>query len=344
MSAVADARDVRSLLRTFAAQLARLFGAEHALLFVHDQRSHRLWTMTGPEFAGGSREIRTPDDEGLAGRVLQTQESLCLSDASSNPHFARRFAFQTGYIPHSMLVAPVVSPSGRREGVVQVLDRRLNCFCDDDLPMLAAAAAQAGQCLERLREREAADRQFVSLVTALSHALDARDPLTAIHSVNVANYAVAMGSVLKLSPGELRRLRLAGLLHDFGKIGVPEDVLNKHGRLTPEEFEEMKRHAEYTREILRRIEFAGDLAGMERFAAAHHEMLDGSGYPEGLSGEAIPLEARILAVADVFDALTQPRHYHDPMQFAEAVAELERMTPDRLDGRCVAALRAFLHC
>ncbi len=341
--ALATAPDMRDLVAAFAADARRLFDAEQAVLLIHDARHQQLWTL----FAAGAeppREVRTPEDEGLAGRVLQTQESLCLSDASANPHFARRFAFQTGYVPHSMLVAPVVGPSGRRLGVIQVLDRRLDCFCDDELPLLTALCAHAGTCIEHLEERCAARRQFESFVTTLCQALDARDPLTAIHSVNVANYAVAMGMVLGLPPATLGKLRIAGLLHDVGKIGVPEDVLNKHGRLTTDEFEEMKRHAEYTREILRRIDVTQELAGLDGLAAAHHEMLDGSGYPDGLRADAIPLEARILAVADVFDALTQTRHYRGAMEHAQAFSVVAQMTPDKLDARCVEALRVFLHC
>jgi HD-GYP domain-containing protein (c-di-GMP phosphodiesterase class II) len=201
-----------------------------------------------------------------------------------------------------------------------------------------------GISLDNARLYEAQKRQFNSFVHALSAALDARDPLTAIHSINVANYATGIGVVMGLSPRELEQLRIAGLVHDIGKIGVPESVLTKPGRLSTEEYAEMKLHAEHSRRILSQIEFTEELAGVDMIAAAHHEKLDGSGYPDGLSGDGIPLQARILTVADIFDALTQTRHYRRSMSTYEAFKVIDEMTPTSLDPRCVGALKAFLSC
>jgi HD-GYP domain-containing protein (c-di-GMP phosphodiesterase class II) len=183
-----------------------------------------------------------------------------------------------------------------------------------------------------------------SFVAAMSAALDSRDPLTAIHSINVANYAVGIGEILGLATEEIQWLRLAGLLHDVGKIGIPESVLMKPGRLTSVEFEEMKRHADYSRAILSKIKFMKELQGLDALASAHHERLDGSGYPEGLRADQLQQKARILAVADVFDALTQTRHYRVGMTMHEAFKEIGAMTPHQLDAHCVGALKAFLGC
>lgn len=322
--------------------VTQAFGAERSSLFLHDRDRGELWTLVAQGLDGQQAELRLPDDHGICGRVFQTHESACVADADGNPHFARWLAHEIGYLPQSMLVVPLVNASHRCDGVLQVMDRRPALFREDDLPLLEAIAVQVGICLENTRLHEAQKRQFNSFVRALSAALDARDPLTAIHSVNVANYAMGIGQVMELPPRDVEQLRIAGLVHDIGKIGVPEALLTKPGRLTPDEYAEMKRHAEHSRRILSQIEFTDELIGVDAIAAAHHERLDGAGYPDGLAGEQIPLMARIIAVADVYDALTQTRHYRRSMTTDEAFAVIAEMTPAALDAACAGALKAFL--
>ncbi len=320
------------------------FDADRSTLYLHDRAHGELWTQVAQGLEGSSRELRIPEDRGLCGKVFKTHEALCIDDTFEVSSFDRGLAAQTGYVPRSMLVVPVMQGSARCVGVIQVMDERVGHFDAEDIALLEAISVQVAITLENAELYLALKRQFRSFVAAFSAALDARDPLTAIHSVNVANYAMGIGQVLGLPSRELEWLRIAGLLHDVGKIGVPEAVLTKAGRLTTEEFEEMKRHAEYSRIILSKIEFAEDLQGLGDVAAAHHEKLDGSGYPEGLRDQQIPLKARILAVADVFDALTQTRHYRQGMTMHEALRVIDEMTPQQLDRHGVGALKAFLGC
>ncbi len=329
-------------MTTIMDEVVRAFIAERASLYLHDAPRRELWTLVAQGLDDEQAEIRIPDDFGLSGRVFQTHESACIADTFTNAHFARHIASTTGYEPHSMLITPVIGSAGRCLGILQVMDHRIGYFSEADLPLLEAIAVEVGITLENARLHEAQKRQFRSFVSSLSTALDARDPLTAIHSVNVANYAVAIGLVMELPANELELLRIAGLVHDIGKIGVPEAILTKSGKLTPEEYEEMKRHAQHSREILSKIEFAEDLQGLDFIAASHHEKLDGSGYPSGLTDAQIPLSARILTVADIYDALTQTRHYRRSMSMYEAFEVIDEMTPHQLDPRCVGALKAFL--
>lgn len=342
--AIGTIRDPQVLMTIIMEQATRAFGADRSTLYLHDADRRELWTRVAQGLEDWPKELRVPDDHGLCGRVFQTRQSLCIADTTREQCFARRLAEQTGYLPHSMLIVPVMQASRRCVGVLQVMDHRERCFENTDLPLLEAIAVQVAISLENAELYQAQRRQFESFVSALSAALDARDPLTAIHSVNVANYAMGIGEIFGLPSPELHWLRLAGLLHDVGKIGVPEAVLTKPGRLTSEEFEEMKRHAEYSRSILSRIELMDELKGLDVIAAAHHERLDGTGYPDGLSAEQLSVKARILAVADVYDALTQTRHYRQGMTMHEALKEIDRMTPHQLDSRCVGALKAFLGC
>ncbi len=342
--AVGSCRDLDALLGAVSRHVAAAFGADRACLYLHNETKLELWTRVFPCDDAHPHEIHFPADHGLCGRVFATHRPLCIADTLEAPRFARDAASQNGWLPHSMLLAPIMNGHNRCIGVLQVMDRRVAHFAQEDLPLLEAVAEMAALAIENARLRDEQQTQFKSLVASISAALDARDILTATHSRNVANYAVGVGVILDLSNDDLQRLHVAGLLHDVGKIGVPEVVLTKAGRLTAAELEEIRQHAQYTKEILSRVQFADALRGVDTIAAAHHERLDGSGYPDGLVADQLPLLARILAVADIFDALTQTRHHRLGMSVHEALAELEAMTPQQLDRCCVAALKAFLRC
>jgi len=176
---------------------------------------------------------------------------------------------------------------------------------------------------------------YLGAIRALAAALDARDPYTAGHSERVSTLSVMMGRVMNLGSTELEVLRLGALLHDIGKIGVTDDILRKKGPLTAEEFEQIKRHPALGARILRQVPF---LAPHLPIVELHHERPDGGGYPFGLRGEDIPLDARIVHVADAFDAMTSARAYRAARPALVAFAELERFSGTQFDPACVEAL------
>jgi HD domain-containing protein/GAF domain-containing protein len=342
--ALGAARDVPTLLAVVREQVALAFAADRATLYLHDAERCDLWTTEAADPPTWPRETRIPDDHGPCGRVFQTRQPHSISDVLCEPGLARMPREYEGFLMHSMLFVPVMQTPRRCIGVLEVMDRREDYFDAADVSFLEAIAVQVALGLDTIRLLRAQGRQFETFVSAMSAALDARDPLTTIHSINVANYAMGIGEILGLPAGEIEWLRMAGLLHDIGKIGVSDAVLTKAGRLSPEEFEEMKRHPEYTRTILSKVAFTEELEELDTLAPAHHERLDGSGYPEALWDDQLPRKARILAVADVYDALTQTRHYRRGMTMHEAFKEIDAMTPQQLDRHCVAALKAFLGC
>jgi putative nucleotidyltransferase with HDIG domain len=185
-----------------------------------------------------------------------------------------------------------------------------------------------------------AEATYLGAVRALAAALDARDPYTAGHSERVSRFAVAMGEELKLDGATLETLRLGALLHDIGKIGVPDEVLRKSTALTPAEYESIKTHPTAGARILRSIPF---LASHIPIVELHHERPDGRGYPYGLRGDEIPMAARIVHVADAFDAMTSARAYRAGRIPVEAIAELRRCVGSDFDGAAVEALIAALH-
>ncbi|HKQ47697.1 MAG TPA: HD domain-containing phosphohydrolase [Phycisphaerae bacterium] len=342
--AIGAARDLPALMAVVCEHVASAFAADRATLYLHDAERCELWTSHAADPNEWPRDTRIPDDHGPCGRVFQTHQPHCIVDATRESGLARRPCEHDGFLMHSLLFAPVMQTPRRCVGVLEVMDRREGYFSQDDARLLEAIAVQVALCLDTIRLVRAQQRQFETFVSAISAALDARDPLTTIHSINVANYAMGIGEILGLPSDEIAWLRMAGLLHDIGKIGVSDAVLTKAGRLSPEEFDEMKRHAAYSRNILSRIAFTDELEELDVLAPAHHERLDGSGYPEALRHDQLPRKARILAVADVYDALTQTRHYRRGMTMHEAFKELDAMTPHQLDRHCVAALKAFLGC
>lgn len=180
-----------------------------------------------------------------------------------------------------------------------------------------------------------AEATYLGAVRALAAALDARDPYTAGHSERVSRLAVAMGEELALDADQLETLRLGALLHDIGKIGVPDEILRKPGVLTAAEYEIIKTHPGAGARILRSIPF---LAPHIPIVELHHERPDGFGYPYGLRGDDIPLAARIVHVADAFDAMTSARAYRSGRIPVEAIAELRKCSGTAFDGHAVAAL------
>jgi HD-GYP domain-containing protein (c-di-GMP phosphodiesterase class II) len=185
----------------------------------------------------------------------------------------------------------------------------------------------------------ALEQSYSEVLTALVTAVEAKDPYTKGHSEKVARLAVQLGERLGLPPERLRVLYQAGLLHDIGKIGVPDWILNKPGRLTPSEFAVVRGHPARSEEMIGKIpSLRSTLPGIRW----HHERLDGSGYPDGTTGDAIPLDARILAVADVFDAMTSGRSYRSAQPEGAALIYLQHHAGTLFDGQCVQALALLI--
>ncbi len=212
---------------------------------------------------------------------------------------------------------------------------------ESDVSLLMGIASVIGISIRNSELIDSQVRMFKSMLHTLAASIDARDTLTAGHSEKVTEYSLAICRELELSPEYCEMIRVAALLHDYGKIWVPDAILKKEGRLTPEEYEIVKIHSEKTLEILTQINFEGIFCQVPEIAGAHHEKLDGSGYPRGIGGDDIPLGARIIAVADYFEAVTAKRHYRDPMPVDEAFSLLRRESGRHLERRFVEALISY---
>lgn len=183
------------------------------------------------------------------------------------------------------------------------------------------------------RARRAEEASYLDLVKSLADAVDARDPYTRLHSQGVSELATKLAGKISLDPEKISDVKTAGLLHDVGKIGVPDAVLNKPGRLTEEEMAVIKNHPVLSAQIIQ----STSLGSIVPIVRAHHERWDGNGYPDALKGKKIPFEARILAIADTFDAMTTDRPYRKALSVEEALAEIKRCSGTQFDPHLVQA-------
>jgi len=210
-----------------------------------------------------------------------------------------------------------------------------------DINLLMGIAPEIAISIYNAMLIEARERQFKSIIQVLAASIDARDPLTAGHSEKVTEYAVGICCELGVSKDYCEMMRVAALLHDYGKIGIRDSLLMKNGTLSIEEREEIKSHVEKTKRILEQINFESIYREVPEIIWCHHEKTDGSGYPRGLKGEEIPLGAKILAVADFFEAITSKRHYREPMLIDVAFEHLKRKSGIHFDSKVVEAFTNY---
>jgi len=324
------------LLRLIMDEVKQVLQCDRCTVFVLDREHNELWSRV----AHGESEIRFPAHLGIAGAVVQSGQVINIPDAYADSRFNPNIDRQTGYHTRNLLSAPMRNKPGEIIGVFQILNKLEGPFTREDEEILNAISVLAATQIENAQLYEEQKKTFDSLVETLASTIDARDPLTAGHSQRISLYADEIGRVLRLQTQEREVLRISALLHDYGKIAVREAVLTKNDKLTDEEFSHIRNHAAYTRSILEKINFSRELRQVPLIAASHHERVDGTGYPAGLMDDEIPLLSKILAVADVFDALTSKRHYRTRMPFTEVIQLLLDNIGSQFDPLPVNAFRA----
>lgn len=275
--------------------------------------------------------VRIHRGEGITGKVFESGIPRLVDDVTK----------AAGYIPGIIggrceMACPLLS-RGRVLGVLDAEGEEPGCFDEGMFVLFSTFASQAAIAIKNAQMLERQQSIYYQTISSLAAALEARDSYTRGHSERVTGLAVRIGERLGLRTGEMATIRQAGLLHDLGKIGIPDGVLNKPAALSHEERGELQHHPAFGTNIL------GQLAFMRQASRAilhHHERFDGNGYPSGLVGAEIPLVARVIAVADAWDAMTSDRPYRDAMKDDSAVMEIVDNSGHQFDPDVV---RAFLH-
>ena len=340
--------DFDRLFPLIVSKVTEAMKAERTSFYIIDWEQGEIWTKVAEKVG----EIRLALGHGIGGKVAETGETINVADAWDLPYFDRSFDLKHNFRTRSVLCMPITNRSGDRIGVIQVINKAGGArFDEDDETLLKALSGSVAVALENSLLMEELAASFEGSIRSLSATVDARHPLTAGHSQRVTEYALMIGREMNLDEGELEVIKYAALLHDIGKIGIRDNVLLKNGPFTPEDRDEMNTHPTKTLAILKTFHFPKALRQVPMVAVYHHEKVNGQGYPEGLTGDQLPLSSKILAVADVFDALTSQRDYPkytdnealglEPMPLAKAVAVLETEAGTHLDSEVVTA---FLKC
>lgn len=321
--------------------LKRKVDCERGAVFLLDKSNGYLRAIHADGIDPSQLTLRTW--LGIAGQVAVTRKPLLIKDVSRNNFFDISFDQRTGYHTRNIICAPLLNLAGETIGVIQAINRRNGCFTESDLETLVSVATILAIGIENVMQLREYEHQFHSILETLAASIDAKDTLTAGHSLRVADIAMGIARVFDYHEMELNILRVSAILHDYGKIGIDDCVLKKVGCLDEEEYRHMKKHASLTFDILERIYFARQYKNVPLIAASHHECIDGSGYPRGLTAKQIPFMSKILAVADVFEALTADRHYRKGMSVEAALEILDQGVGSKFDGHVVEALKTYLN-
>jgi len=320
----------------------RLLDSEGATLYLMDAESGELLfeTIVGNVSSDQLKEIRLKVDESsIAGSVALSRVSMLVNDVRADQRHNKQADRKGSFHTRNMACVPVTS-KGALLGVLQAVNKQRNELFDvQDLRLLETLADQVGIAVENAMLYENLRDQFHETVMALATAIDAKDKYTGGHTRRVALFSELIARHMGLPPEEVYDVRLSATLHDVGKIGIDDKVLKKEAPLDSGEWEHMKQHPEMGWKILANVKCMKKIYDGMRF---HHERPDGLGYPLKLKGEEIPLIARIISVADTFDAMTSNRPYRKGLEYDVAFEEIVRNRGTQFDEKVVDGfVRAF---
>ncbi len=335
---LAGSLDLERVLELAMDRAEKLCQAETSSIWELDAgRGELFFRVVRGTAAEEIRDRRVPVGEGIVGRVALSGESEIVEDVASDPGWRGDLS---GHFQTRAVLAVPLKGHGQVIGVLQLLNPigRLS-FTRDDLKRMQLFAAPLGQAIENARLYTGLKWQYVDTVTALAEAIEKRDPYTGGHVRRVVVYSLLLGDEMGLDIDRLEKLRLASTLHDVGKIAVPDNVLRKPAPLDESEAQIMQRHPVDGADIVSRIR---DLRDILPGVRSHHERLDGKGYPDGLNDSEIPPNARIIAVADTFDAMTSHRPYRDALTARKAAREIREGAGTQFCPEVVAAFERLM--
>ncbi len=338
---LANARDLDDLFEGVINSVFAAVNADRAALILREQADGgdglKVVAARARSYDHAMEEITV--SRTVVRDVIENGVSSLSQDATADPRFRAGDSIIQQKI-HSVLCAPVATDQSVL-GVLYADSRSMRgAFSEADLELLALLGNQAGVAIHRAQLITQLEHFFFDTIRAIVATIDAKDGYTHRHSERVAAFATRIATELGVDEEQIEVAQLSALLHDVGKIGVPESILNKPGRLTEAEFDEMKKHPVHGINILSNIKspkFQAIMPGVRN----HHERWDGSGYPDGLQGAEIPFLGRLLAVADVLDALYSKRSYRDGLGFDKTVEYIRNSAGSHFDPDIAGAAIAL---
>jgi HD-GYP domain-containing protein (c-di-GMP phosphodiesterase class II) len=334
---VAAETHLDSLLTIIAEEVRNILSADRCSVFLVDSHKGELWTRV----ALGMEEkiLRIPLGQGIAGFVAKTGSAVNIRDAYKDTRFAQDLDRITRYQTRTVLDVPLRGRDGKSLGVFEVLNKSKGAFTEEDEGLLRILATMAGTFIENATLYEDLRRSHLETIYRMALVAEYRDQEdTGRHLHRMSRFSGILALGMGFSFADAEDIRYAAPLHDIGKVAIPDAILRKPSKLTPEEFEEMKKHTVYGAKMLANAE-SRLLRLASKVAVGHHEWYDGTGYPYSLKGEDIPIEARIVTVADVFDALSSKRVYKGEWTVEDALKYIEEGAGKQFDPKVVAVLR-----
>lgn len=334
-----DIDDFKQLLENFMDLIFEVIPASRGYIFLINREEGLPvpYVRRAPAAVADDTEIVV--SRTILQAAVKNKESLISNDALVDERFAHSRSVAEARV-RSAMCAPLLN-RGKVLGIIYLDSTdKSNLYRKEDLALLSAMALKAGIALDNARLYDDLRNMFFNTVETLVRAIQARDPYTSGHSGRVSRYCLQVADKLGLSTRDKQNVYLTSLLHDIGKIGIPDELLNKPEKLNENETAQVREHVKMGAEMLKAM---GEMSAVVPLILHHHECWDGSGYPDGLKGEEIPLISRIIAVADTYDAMTSDRPYRGALTKDEAVAELRRCAGTQFDPRVVEVFIRVVH-
>jgi len=298
-----------------------------SILLLDEEKDELFFAAATGEKKDSIKNIRVPIGEGVVGWVAREDKPVLIADAQNDPRFFKQADQKTKFKTKTIVAVPLKTKE-KLIGVVEILNKKDGLFNEEDLNLLEALSNQAAVAIENAKLYENLKTLFLNTVKSLAAAIETKDIYTRGHSERVTQYSLIIARKLGMDSSEIEKLRLAALLHDIGKIGIDESILRKPAKLSPSEFEEIKKHPIYAANILESIPQLHEIIPVIKH---HHERFDGNGYPDGLKGEKIPYLARIIAIADTFDAMSSDRPYRKALPVQVCLQEILNCSGTQFD-------------
>lgn len=332
LNSTLDHHEVQRRAKEAATQLMK---AEVSSLLLVDEEKRRLYFEVALD--DQEEDIKTTTfnlGEGIAGWVAQNGKPLIVNSPNKEPRFSKGVDERTGFKTRNLICVPV-KVKGKVVGVLEAANKQGGeNFDKEDLSLFTSLANQVATALDNARLYQELEEMFFQTAESLADAIEKRDPYTGGHTQRVTLYSLAIAKYLRLKHLEKEWLKIASVLHDIGKIGIEDQILRKPEQLSHEEFNAIKHHSTMGADIIEHIRpLKESVLGVKY----HHEQVNGRGYPSGLRGEDIPIIAKIVAVADTYDAMTTDRPYRKAIEKGAVIEELKKCSGTQFDSEVVEA-------